>query len=273
MLVELKNGRNIDINLRITAKPLRPSNSGHSYSAPSSPIPQPLLSSSDDNLLPIVHSQSLPEALRIQIPEPSAGPLTPSNYRTARNTPLLGRSPVEGLPPSIPEPLSTLPPRLAPIVTTPSPAASSMALPRQQPATVVLPLAGRVTPASLTARSASEIPRERGSQRDTFPGAAPNSSQACIADVPPCGTITITSQKVIATPRPHAEGNEGGPGRQLPSQPPKPYPKHVGSTSPAPAPDTGALPLEVQPPAVEQQPQTQRRKQNWFQKYVWDYKP
>jgi len=83
----LDRGLTVDFNIYITDRP--PSDSCHRYSAPSSPILRPLLSSSDDNLLPSSFPQSLPLSPHVHIPAPSAGPPTsPSSFRTAQDPPL-----------------------------------------------------------------------------------------------------------------------------------------------------------------------------------------
>ena len=262
MLDDLKNGRNVDINvLRITTRPRSMGNRSHSYSAPCSPSPQLFSSSSDVSL-----SQSLPATPRTGIPEPSAGPpTTPSNYKTSRDTPPSGQSPVVALPQSTPAPSapnlpSASPPRLAPIVASPAVAPTSP--PPQQPR-VASPLTRDAKPAPPTTCSAPEI-RERGFRGDTSPEAAPSPSRQPIADVAPSGTFTKT--KVRSTPTPHAQGSKGGTSGQSSIQSPKPHPEYLRGTSPKPEP--AALPPPVPPQADDP---TKKRKKNWFQKYVWDY--
>jgi hypothetical protein len=148
ILLALERGPDVGVNIRISTKP--PGDPGHSYSAPSSPIPQPITSSSAGSILPIPVSQSLPPAFKLRIPEPLEGPPTP-NYRTARTTPRLQRFPVTGPPPGKLEPPyprrepSILLTQPVPIAALPSPAASIP--PPQQQLTAVLPVFEKVTPA------------------------------------------------------------------------------------------------------------------------------
>ena len=255
MLEILKSGRNLDINIRIIAKP--PSNSGHSYSAPSSPTPQPPCGRGDGSLLPIMHSQSLPPSLHTEISAsaPSAGPPTPSSYGTARNTPLSERSPVAGPSTSISAPLQR-----APSITA-QPALIA-ALPPPVPPKTSLPLIGQATPVPSVAHAPSEMSPKREPRGIAFSQVALSSSQVPAPEVPLSGTINAMSREIRRIPRPHVAGDLGEVDRRLSILAPDTYPEHTYATS-------RALPPGQELARVSQR-QAQKRKKNWVQKYIVD---
>jgi hypothetical protein len=271
ILLTLERGPDFGVNIRISTKP--PGNPGRSYPVPSSPIPQPITSSSAGDILPITLSQSLPPTLKLRIPELLEGPPTP-NYRTARTTPLSQRSPVAGLSPGKPEPPyprrepSASPTQRVPTAALPSPAASIP--PPQQQLTAVLPVFEKVAPAKPIAGPPPDTSRDGETQRDALSEATLSLSQAPIAEVPLLGTIAIASREVVRIPRSRAEDNEGGMDRQLPSQVIDFSLGPAGASSLASAP--AAPPTQVQDPAVVPQPRPRKRKKNWYQKHIWDYK-
>jgi hypothetical protein len=266
MLEILKYGH-VDTNIRITAKPPRPSNIGHSYSAPSSPIPQLPSGGSDGSLIPIVHSKSLPPTLQITISAPPAGPPTPSIYRTAQNTPLSERSPVAGLPPSITA--SPLPREssisLQQVALTASPS-QLCPQPPSQPPMVALPLTGQATPIPTIARTPSDIFRERESRDVALPEVARCSTRVPTAEVPSSGTLNAISREVRRTPGPYVADHTDGIDGQRPALVPDTYPGHTQATRSKQADPT--------PPdqelAVVLQPLAPKRKRNWVQKYIVD---
>jgi hypothetical protein len=268
MLQNLKRGLTVNTNLRITDKP--PSNTSPSYSPQYPPNLRMLSISSDDSLLPNLSPQSRPRPLQIQIPGPSVGPPTPSNY----GTPLSARSPVAqspGIPtPPSPNVPSILSPQPVPVASPPSPAALLIPLTLPQP-TPVLPLTERATLAPQAARPPSELSQEPVSEGGAFSEAQQNPPRMPITEVSLSATMTITSREVRRIPGSHAEGIGGGIDEQLPSQVPNSYFEHAGAPNLAPKPASPPRPDEEEPGAISQG-QPQRRKRNWFQKYIFDYK-
>ncbi|KAH9978325.1 hypothetical protein BJV74DRAFT_141402 [Russula compacta] len=275
--------RSQNVNIHITTKP--PSHSGPSSSALSALI-------SDGSRPPIVHPQPRPP-IKIQIPEQSTGLPTPSNYESARSTPLSKRTLAAELSSRTPTPSSAARPAVSPsqlvhMPSPPSPTALFTPVPRQPPM-VASPPAGRAISALPAAPPLYDVLQKRPTPQGALPEEALIPSQAPRMGVPTMDpTVTATaSPKVISSPKPHVEGGEGEIVEHAPNQVPVPFPFPVpfpipvfvpvpvvvpvpedkSATSPPSDPSGSPPPIPAQ--ANAPQPPSKR---NWFRKYVWNHK-
>lgn len=253
--------RSQNVNICITTKP--PSHSGPSSSAPTSLIPPAGFINNGGSRPPVVHPQPRPPIM-IQIPEQSTGLSTPSDYESARSTPLSKR---------------TLAAELSSRTPTPPSAARSAVLSPQ--------LLHTASPPSPTALF-TPVPRQ---PQGALPEEVLIPSKAPIMRVPTMDPIVTAtaSPKVISTPKPHVEGSEGEIVGHVPNQVPVPFPFPV----PVPVPFPFLVPVPVPVPVLEDKSATSPpsgsygspppipaqatvpqppSKRNWFKKYVWNHK-